>query len=145
MMIPKRKFILHHSSRGLPRSAAARSDDEAGCRFSKQEDVFVIHHQPRLVTGRKIRLKENGKDFKCDICQKNYSTKSALNTHRKTIHSDVGTIASFNCASCSKSFETSRGLKLHESRYCSKLNDDSYKGFKLRISRRNWTFGSALL
>ena len=124
MMTPKRKFIPHHSSRGSPRSAAARSDDEAGCRFSKQEDVLAIHCQPRLVTGRKIRLKENGKDFKCDICQKNFSSKSALNTHRKTIHSDVGTIASFNCTSCSKSFETSRGLKLHESRYCSKLNDE---------------------
>ena len=43
---------------------------------------------------------------------------------QKTIHSDVGTIASFNCTSCSKSFETSRGLKLHESRYCSKPNDE---------------------
>ena len=85
---------------------------------------MAIHCQPRLVTGRKIRLKENGKDFKCDICQKNFLSKSALNTHRKTIHSDVGTIASFNCTSCSKSFETSRGLKLHESRYCSKLNDE---------------------
>ena len=124
MMTPKRKLIPHHSLRGLPRSAAARSDDEAGCRFSTQEDVLAIHCQPRLVTGRKIRLKENGKDFKCDICQKNFSSKSALNTHRKTIHSDVGTIASFNCTSCSKSFETSRGLKLHESRYCSKLNDE---------------------
>ena len=122
MMTPKRKSIPHHSSRGLPRSAAARSDDEAGCRFSKQEDVLAIHCQPRLVTGRKIRLKENGKDFKCDICQKNFSSKSALNTHRKTIHYDVGTIASFNCSSCSKSFETSRGLNLQESRYCLKLN-----------------------
>ena len=148
MMTPKRKFIPHHSSRGSPRSAAARSDDEAGCRFSKQEDVLAIHCQPRLVTGRKIRLKENGKDFKCDICQKNFSSKSALNTHRKTIHSDVGTIASFNCSSCSKSFETSRGLKLHESRYCSKLNDeikDSNCAEPSFLGSRYWTFGSALL
>ena len=58
MMTPKRKPIPHHSSRGLPRSAAARSDDEAGCRFSKQEDAFTIHRQPQLVTGKKIRLKE---------------------------------------------------------------------------------------
>ena len=89
MMTPKRKFIPHHSSHGLPRSAAARSDDEAGCRFSKQEDGLVIHCQPRLVTGRKILLKENGKDFRCDIFQKNYSSKSALNTHRKKLHSDI--------------------------------------------------------
>ena len=60
----------------------------------------------------------------CNIFQKNYSSKSALNTHRKKLHSDMGTIESFNCASCSKSFETSRGLKLHVSRYCSKPNDE---------------------
>ena len=77
MMTHKRKFIPHHSSRGSPRSAAARSDDEAGCRFSKQEDVLAIHCQPRLVTGRKIRLKENGKDIRCDICRNNFSGKSA--------------------------------------------------------------------
>ena len=71
-MTPKRKFIPRHSSLGLPTSDAARVDDEEGCRLSKQEDVLVIRCQPRLVTGRKIRHKENGKDFKCDILSKEF-------------------------------------------------------------------------
>ena len=31
-----------------------------------------------------MRLKENGKDFRCNICQNNYFSKSTLNTQEKT-------------------------------------------------------------
>lgn len=49
------------------------------------------------------------KEFKCDICGKNYSTKAILRKHRK-IHGDG---VEFRCSLCSKGFKNTLELERH--------------------------------
>ena len=59
--------------------------DEAFSGVNNYEDQFEQHrHQPNK--QRRSRYETNGRDFKCQICEKTYLSYPAMYTHMKNKH-----------------------------------------------------------
>jgi Reverse transcriptase (RNA-dependent DNA polymerase) len=108
------------TSRGLTRCSSPCGDVEAGRRSfasSEMKDTDAIQCPIRTGPCGKGLSTVEKREFKCEICLKLFSSKSALNTHLRNVHVELRTAEPYKC-NCGKSFSTERGLKLHETRYC---------------------------
>ena len=56
---------------------------------------------------------EGKKNFKCDICNKDFSSKAHLNTHKRDIHEDDENVRTHECTTCNKKFKSTVYLKTH--------------------------------
>ena len=58
--------------------------------------------------------KKEEKNFKCEICEKTFSSQQYQNQHISRVHGEVG---QFICNVCSRTFGSQMALKLHISNY----------------------------
>lgn len=76
--------------------------------------------------------------FKCDICQKTFSSYPGLKNHNKTMHGSEDLL--YKCKTCGKCFESTSRLKIHERSH----SDDKMfkcvlcgKGYKYKCTLEN--------
>ena len=60
-----------------------------------------------------LSVHEGKKAFKCDLCQKDFTSLTHLNTHKKCLHMDEDVVRCFECETCKKKFKTNGNLTLH--------------------------------
>ena len=83
--------------------------------------------------------------YKCDMCEKGYTTVSGLNTHINVVHKKIR----FNCSHCDQTFSEKGNLKVHVQRIhlgMKKKNktEKVKKNTKCEICNREFEFPSRL-
>ena len=58
----------------------------------------------------------NGYHFACQICNKKFSRKDAMNNHEKRAHKKSQNYCLFKCEECQKDFETEKNWTIHVTR-----------------------------
>ena len=70
---------------------------------------------------------EETRDYKCDICFKEFTANSSLTLHLNRIHSKKDKQNKFLCSHCDKSFISNQTLKYHEKLHLGEpMNECSY-------------------
>lgn len=80
-------------------------------RFS---DRIVYHQKMEADDSLQTHLKtihEGKRNLRCNLCEKQLTTKNSLNMHIKTSH--VGEKKNYECEKCNKKFRNSSHLKAH--------------------------------
>merc|ERR1711923_169895 len=78
-------------------------DKEFPCEGSKIIPMRSVNHQD-------LNEHVKAKEYKCEKCDKQFTSKYRLKTHVKTVHLKI---KDYTCGSCDKQFTDSSKLKFH--------------------------------
>ena len=85
--------------------------------------------------------KHNNVQFKCDICERNLTSKDALERHKIQIHSDEK--IKYNCEKCSEEYYSKKSFENHVAKHngepahaCDKCNQKFYTSYYLERHKK---------
>lgn len=77
---------------------------------NSQKPIFIVALSWKRTNCRFLFFRQ-GKQFSCDRCGKEFQTKVQLQTHNRSVHSDL---RPFSCRFCDKTFKSKLTLRQHE-------------------------------
>ena len=82
-------------------------NEEVGAADEEQQPEY------KSLVEKKLKKKFKLEDIECKICQKIFSSKSALRAHQISVHQGVRRQKNSICDTCGKAYQTSTHLKIH--------------------------------
>ena len=105
---------------------------------NKSIKSFKCDHCEKSFTSKVALVHHSTRNFKCGFCEKDFPSKRMLQIHENRVHckSEI-----FNCNTCNKSFPTKASLRRHINR----IHQNTFDSLAIKNSLRRHTVSGQLM